>query len=269
MPLALIEYPRINPMMFQIGGVGMSWYAFNYLFTLVVGYFVLKYSYRKGRLQLQHPDDVGLLATYFFYGMILGARLFYVLFYNLSFYLAHPWEIPAIWHGGMSFHGGLLGAALGVAWFSRRHGAKFFQITDILFLVMPLGLGLGRITNFINGELWGRVSDVPWAMVFPGAGPQARHPSQLYEAFLEGPVLFVILWGVGRFRPRDGIVSATAIITYGVIRFSVEFFREPDAQLGFLLGRLSMGQWLSLLMVLFGMAIGWVSAKKNLTPTKH
>ncbi len=263
MPLALIEYPRIDPMMFQIGGIGMSWYAFNYLLTLVVGYFVLKYCYRKGRLQLRHPDDVGLLATYFFYGMILGARLFYVLFYNLSFYLSHPWEIPAIWHGGMSFHGGLVGAALGVAWFSRRYGASFFQITDILFMVMPLGLGLGRITNFINGELWGRVGNVPWAMVFPGAGPDPRHPSQLYEAILEGPVLFAILWGVRRWRPREGIVSATAIIAYGIMRFFVEFFREPDAQLGFLWGVVSMGQLLSLLMVLFGVFIARISAKKN------
>jgi len=262
---AVMTYPRIDPFMFRVGDVGLSWYAFNYLFSIIAGYFVLRYFYRKGRLQFQRPDDVGLLATYFFYGIIIGARLFYVLFYNLKFYLEHPLEIPAIWHGGMSFHGGLVGAALAILIFCHRHQAKYFQITDAIFYVVPLGLGLGRLTNFINGELWGRPSDVPWAMVFPGAGPQPRHPSQLYEAILEGPVLFLIVWLVGRTRPRDGAVSVAAIFSYGVLRFIVEFFREPDSQLGIILGPFSMGQLLCFAMMAFALALWLYLVRRKTT----
>lgn len=255
MPPAVLPFPQIDPFMFRIGNTGLSWYAFSYLFSIIVGYFVLRYFYRKGRLQFQKPEDVGLLATYFFYGLILGARLFYVIFYNPKFYLEHPLEIPAIWHGGMSFHGGLFGAALAIWIFCRRHQAIFFQVTDAIFFAMPLGLGLGRLTNFINGELWGRPSDVPWAMVFPRAGPEPRHPSQLYEAILEGPILFLIIWLTFRMKPKDGVTSAVGILGYGVLRFVVEFFREPDEQLGTLLGPLSMGQLLCIAMVLFGLSL--------------
>jgi phosphatidylglycerol:prolipoprotein diacylglycerol transferase len=254
---AVLTYPQIDPFLFRIGDFGLSWYAFIYLLGFVIVYFWLRWRYRRGFVQLQRPDDVGLLISYGFYGIVLGARVFYILFYNLSYYMEHPLEIPAIWHGGLSFHGGLLGGMVALWIFCRRHHGKMLQLMDNIGMAVPLTLGLGRLANFINGELYGRISEVPWAMVFPGGGPEPRHPSQLYEAILEGPVLFLLMWWVSTKRPRDGTVAALGIMGYGTARFFVEFFREPDPQLGEVLGVLSMGQLMSLGMVLVG-GIFWV-----------
>ncbi len=248
----IIPYPQIDPFIFRIGNFGLSWYAFFYLLGFILGYLLLRYRYRKGFLHLLRPDDVSLLVTYLFYGVVLGARIFYVLFYNFSFYWEHPWEIPAIWHGGLSFHGGFVGAVVAMWLFARRHQASLLDLMDNVGLAVPIGLGLGRIANFINGELYGRPSDVPWAMVFPQGGPEPRHPSQLYESLLEGPMLFLLMWLFARRAYPKGIVAAVGIMAYGAIRFFVELFREPDPQLGKVLGMLTMGQLMSLAMVLAG-----------------
>ncbi|MNL32119.1 Prolipoprotein diacylglyceryl transferase [compost metagenome] len=198
-------------------------------------------------------------------GVILGGRLGYILFYNLKDYLAHPLEILAVWHGGMSFHGGLVGTILAGWYYCRKHKLKFLEMADIVMVAVPLGLGLGRLGNFINAELWGRPSDLPWAMVFP-TDPLGlpRHPSQLYEFGLEGIVLFLLLFFMSTRRPKPGVLMGTFLIGYGAIRFSLEFLRNPDPQLGFVIGNLSMGQLLSVPMVVGGAAlIAWVLNRKE------
>jgi phosphatidylglycerol---prolipoprotein diacylglyceryl transferase len=220
-----------------------------YIFGFVGGYFLVRWLAENRKIHL--PKDVlQEFISYLMIGVIFGGRLGYVLFYNLPFYLDNPLEALAIWHGGMSFHGGLLGALLMGWWFTKRGGLAFYPVADVCVVAVPIGLGLGRIGNFINGELYGRPTNVPWAMMFPQGGPVARHPSQLYEAFLEGVVLFfVLLWLSGRVQ-TDGVLFWTFVGGYGVARFFVEFFREPDPQLGFVLGPFSMGQILSLAMIL-------------------
>jgi phosphatidylglycerol:prolipoprotein diacylglycerol transferase len=188
-------------------------------------------------------------------GVILGGRLGYVLFYKPGYYLAHPEEILAVWQGGMAFHGGFLGVLVAVWWVARKHRLRWLEVTDFLAPLVPLGLAAGRLGNFINGELWGRVSDVPWAMVFPHAGAAPRHPSQLYQFALEGLLLFALLWWYSA-RPRPvGAISALFLIGYGVLRALAEFFREPDDFLGLLALGLSMGQWLSLPMIVVGVVM--------------
>jgi phosphatidylglycerol:prolipoprotein diacylglycerol transferase len=188
-------------------------------------------------------------------GVIVGGRLGYVLFYKPGYYFAHPLEILYVWQGGMSFHGGFLGVLVALWWVARKHDLRWLEITDFFAPLSPLALAAGRVGNFINGELWGRVTDVPWGMVFRGAGPAPRHPSQLYQFALEGVLLFVILW-LYSAKPRPtGAVSALFLIGYGAFRFIVEFFREPDDFLGLLALNLSMGQWLSLPMILAGIAL--------------
>ena len=193
---------------------------------------------------------------------LLCGRLGYVLFYKPGYYFAHPLEILAVWQGGMSFHGGFLGVLLAMAYIARKYQIRWLALTDFIAPLIPLGLAAGRIGNFINGELWGRVTGVPWGMVFRGAGPLPRHPSQLYQFALEGMLLFVILW-LYSAKPRStGAVSAMFLIGYGVLRFTAEFFREPDDFLGLLAFNLSMGQWLSLPMILAGIAmLAWAGRK--------
>jgi phosphatidylglycerol:prolipoprotein diacylglycerol transferase len=194
--------------------------------------------------------------------VVFGGRLGYVLFYKPAYYFAHPLEILAVWHGGMSFHGGFLGVLLAMLYIARKYQVHWLAITDFIAPLVPPALGAGRIGNFINGELWGRVTDVPWGMVFRGAGPLPRHPSQLYEFALEGVLLFVILWRYSaRPRPR-GAVSAMFLIGYGVLRFIAEFFRQPDNFLGLLAFNLTMGQWLSLPMIIVGIVmLAWALRK--------
>lgn len=247
----MIPYPHINPEIVRIGPFSVRWYGMMYLLGFLSSYFLVRYQVRKRGLPISKVA-IDSLYTYIILGLLIGARLGYVIFYNLPLYLKSPFEIFAVWHGGMSFHGGLIGCIVSGFIFTRRHKLDFWQISDLVIVTAPIGLGLGRLGNFINGELYGRVTDVPWAMVFPDGGPVPRHPSQLYEFFLEGVLLFLILWFLkGRVR-RNGYLSATFLLLYGVFRFTVEFFREPDPQIGYILGFLTMGQILSTIMIFIG-----------------
>jgi phosphatidylglycerol:prolipoprotein diacylglycerol transferase len=253
----MLVHPNFDPVAFSIGPLKVRWYGLMYLFGFVAGWALGRY--RAGRLgsgwQREQVDDLIFYATL---GVILGGRIGYVLFYGFSAFLHNPLMLFKVWEGGMSFHGGLLGVLLGMWLFARKSNKSFFAITDFLAPLTPLGLFFGRIGNFINGELWGRVSELPWAMVFhtPGAGDLPRHPSQLYEATLEGMVLFIILW-LYSAKPRPTrAVSGLFLICYGLFRCMVELVREPDAQIGFIAFQwLTMGQLLSLPMILFGILL--------------
>lgn len=261
----MLTHPQFDPVALAIGPLAIHWYGLMYLtaFVLVLAL---------GRLRIKQQPDSGWrikdLDDVLFYGVlgtVLGGRLGYVLFYKLNYYLAHPIEIFYVWEGGMSFHGGFLGVIFAMWLFARRSGKPWLSITDFIAPLVPLGLGAGRIGNFINGELWGRPADVPWAMVFPAVDSLPRHPSQLYEFGLEGLALFALLW-LYSARPRPmGAVSGLFLIGYGTFRFLVEFTREPDDFLGLLSMGLSMGQWLSLPMVLAGVAMmAWAYRHANL-----
>lgn len=238
--------PRIDPVAVSLGPLQLHWYGLMYLVGFVVGWLL-------GRLRARRPGsgwtpvEVDDLLTCVMLGVIVGGRLGYAIFYDLPAFLADPLEIFRIWHGGMSFHGGLLGAAGAFFWFARSRKRSFLQVSDFVAPLVPQALFFGRLGNFINGELWGKVSDVPWAMVFPGAGPWPRHPSQLYEALLEGLLLFVALWIYSATPRKPGAVSGFFALGYGLARFLVEFVRVPDAHLGYLaFGWLTMGQVLCL-----------------------
>jgi len=224
----------------------------------IVGFFA---SYLLVRYQMKKKDfgmsklEVENLYFYLILGLIIGARLGYVLFYDLKMYLKEPLEIFAIWHGGMSFHGGLIGVLIVGILFSWKNKKSFWRIADLIIVTVPIGLGLGRIGNFINGELYGRVAQVPWGMIFPKGGPLPRHPSQLYESALEGGVLFLILWFLKDKELPTGGLLAIFLSLYGGFRFFVEFFREPDVQLGFVLGPLTMGQILTTFMIVGGVIL--------------
>lgn len=269
----MLHYPPLNPVALQLGPVSLAgrtlgplqihWYGIMYGIGFILTYFIVRAQVRRRQLPL--PDsDVADFIMYMIMGVILGGRLGYILFYNLRDYLAHPAEMLAVWHGGMSFHGGLIGTVIAGYWFCRHKGLKFLEMADIVIVAVPLGLGLGRLGNFINDELWGRPTNVPWAMVFP-SDPLGlpRHPSQLYEFALEGIVLFLVLFLMSRRRPTPGVLMGTFLIGYGIIRFGLEFLRNPDAQLGFVLGPFSMGQLLSIPMVLAGIGlIAWVRSRR-------
>lgn len=249
-----IPFPEIDPIAIQIGPLAIRWYALAYIAGILLAWLYAKRLSRswQSTVSADNLSDFVLWATL---GIVLGGRLGYVLFYNLDQYLADPLRILLIWRGGMSFHGGLLGVIAATWLFARRRGIPILALSDLIACTAPIGLFLGRIANFINGELYGRVADVPWAMVFPGGGPDPRHPSQLYEALLEGLMLFVLLALLARlpgaFR-RPGLLTGIFLTGYGLARFLVEFAREPDAQLGFVLGSYSMGQVLSTPLVLLG-----------------
>ncbi|MDI9846787.1 prolipoprotein diacylglyceryl transferase [Rhodoblastus sp. 17X3] len=261
MPLFLMNYPVIDPVMVNLGPLPVRWYAMGYIVSLLAGWFIATRLARSealwGGVPRPAPERLDDLLVYVAFGAVLGGRIGYVLFYNLPFFLENPLEIPAVWKGGMSFHGGLAGATLGAWLFARREKTPFLSVADLVCAVAPIGLFLVRIANFIKPELWGRPADVSWAMVFPGAGPLPRHPSQLYEAGLEGLALgLVMLVAVraGAFR-RPGLTSGLFIGLYGVARIFCEFFREPDPQLGFLFGGATMGMLLSAPLVLFGVVL--------------
>lgn len=259
-----MQFPDIDPVFFHLGPLAFRWYGLMYIIGFLSAYFIIRAGAKHGGVPLT-KDDVSDLVFMVALGIILGGRTGYVLFYNLSDYLAHPLKVFAVWEGGMSFHGGLLGAILGGALFVWKKKLNFLQMLDIGFMTAPIGLGLGRLGNFINGELYGRVTTVPWGIIFPDprAGGVPRHPSQLYEAFLEGPVMYLCLWGIGRLRLPAGTVFWSFIGLYGLFRFSVEFFREPDYQLGFIVGSLSMGQLLSLPMLLVGGGMAWWTVRRG------
>jgi phosphatidylglycerol:prolipoprotein diacylglycerol transferase len=247
----MISYPDIPPTIFKIGPVQVRWYGLMYIFGFFSGYWILRYLAQRRNMAFGKDRIVDFL-SYAAIGVIGGGRIGYILFYNLGFYLQHPLKVFFLWEGGLSFHGGLIGVMIAGAFFCRRHGYAFYDIADIAVIPLPIGLGLGRIGNFINGELYGRPTDVPWCMVFPGGGPQCRHPSQLYESFLEGLLLFGILFWMGRKEWPKGVIFWSFLSLYGIFRFFVEFFRQPDQQLGLIVGPFSMGQCLSLPMALLG-----------------
>jgi phosphatidylglycerol:prolipoprotein diacylglycerol transferase len=258
----MLTYPQIDPVIFRLGPLQPRWYGLMYLIGFLYAFRLLK-KYARW-IGFPSPDVADSVLATLVLGLIVTARLVYVIFYNLSETLAGPWyEIVAIWHGGLAFHGGLLGVILAGVYVARKYRIRWQRLTDVLALATPVGLGLGRIANFINGELWGRPSSVPWAMIFPTGGPQPRHPSQLYESFLEGFVLFVILHLVWRRKPRVGVVSATFLLCYACFRISMEFFREPDAQVGFLWGGITMGQLLSTTMIVGGAVLLWHSLTRG------
>lgn len=249
-----MTFPVVDPVFLRIGPLEFRWYGLMYILGFLAAYFIIK-SVAKGRQLPLSTETVSDLVFSIALGIVLGGRLGYILFYNLGWYLANPLKVFAVWEGGMSFHGGLLGAIVAGVYLVRKNNLPLAVMADIVAHAGPVGLGLGRIGNFINGELYGRTTNLPWGVVFPGGGPLPRHPSQLYEAFLEGVLLFAVVRTVEKIRPPSGAVFWTFISGYGLFRFLVEFFREPDQQIGFLWGGATMGQMLSLPMFLLGMAM--------------
>jgi phosphatidylglycerol:prolipoprotein diacylglycerol transferase len=264
MTLGALPFPTIDPVLVAIGPFAIRWYAIAYVAGILLGWrFVLALIARGNSAMTQKDADDFVVWTVL--GVILGGRLGYVLFYQLDSYLSSPIEILYVWQGGMSFHGGLLGMVVAVILFCRKRHLDLFPVGDLIAFAGPIGLFFGRIANFINAELFGRTTDVPWAVVFPNGGPIGRHPSQLYEAGLEGIVLFTILcvlyFGTSaRYRP--GVLTGAFTAGYGLARFFVEFYREPDAHLGFLAGGITMGQVLSVPLVVVGAFLIWRATQR-------
>ncbi|QEM80877.1 prolipoprotein diacylglyceryl transferase [Halomonas binhaiensis] len=249
----MLAYPNIDPVAIAIGPFKVHWYGLMYVIGFLAAWWLG--TRRAERIGLKR-DDVGDLLFYAAIGVVGGGRLGYALFYGLEQWLTDPLWIFKVWDGGMSFHGGLIGVLVASLLFARRKGLAFFTLTDFVAPLVPVGLGAGRIGNFINHELMGRTTDLPWGMVFPGTDGQPRHPSALYEAVLEGLVLFLILWFVSATPRRRGLVSGLFLVCYGAFRFSVEFVRQPDPQLGFIaLGWVTMGMLLSLPMIVAGIVL--------------
>jgi phosphatidylglycerol:prolipoprotein diacylglycerol transferase len=261
----MLHYPQINPIALQIGFIKIHWYGLMYLIGIVIGWLLLLHRSRKRAELGWNSEQVGDVVFYAALGVILGGRIGYMLFYDFFNFIHNPLILFQIWDGGMSFHGGLLGVMVSIWIFSRKTHRHFFDVMDFILPVVPIGLAAGRIGNFINGELWGRVTNVPWAMVFPNGGPYPRHPSQLYEFLLEGVGLFILLWWFSsKPRPRYA-VSGLFLIGYGCARFFCELFRQPDVQLGFLaFNWLTMGQLLSLPMIIAGVIILWMVKQQKL-----
>ena len=244
-------FPEIDPVIFNVGPLAVRWYGMMYLLGFVSGYFMMCHVAKLRSMPIK-KDVISDLLFYAVLGVVFGGRLGYTLFYNSSYYLSHPLEIFYVWEGGMSFHGGLIGVLIVMLIFSQRRDLPLLLVSDLAVSAVPIGLAFGRIGNFINAELWGRVTDQPWGIIFPGAGSLPRHPSQLYEAGLEGLVLFFLIYLLHRLGVKRGIPTFNFVLFYGVFRFLVEFVRQPDNHLGFLWGGVTMGQLLSLPMILFG-----------------
>jgi phosphatidylglycerol:prolipoprotein diacylglycerol transferase len=264
--IPVLLFPQFDPVAIQVGPFAVRWYALAYIAGLVLGWRLLR------RLVVALPpvatpvqaDDFLTWATL---GVVLGGRIGYVLFYQPSVYLAAPWQILEVWRGGMSFHGGAIGVTLAIVIFCWRNRLPFLGFADRVVTCVPIGLGLGRIANFINGELWGREAPdwLPWAMIFPTGGPIPRHPSQIYQALMEGLILFAVLFGMSRsqrVRAQSGTLSGAFLIGYGIARIVGEMFRQPDAFLGFLFAGLTMGQLLSVPMVLAGAWLIWFAQRR-------
>ena len=257
-----IPFPAIDPVLISVGPLAIRWYSLAYIAGILIGWrYILSLAAKKSPgIDAAAIDD---LIVWLVLGIILGGRIGYVLFYKPGYYLANPLEAAYVWQGGMSFHGGAIGVILAMAAFSAKRGIAFLPVADLVACAVPIGLFFGRIANFINGELFGRPSDVAWAVVFPRGGPEPRHPSQLYESFLEGLVLFLILaalWRFSNLRDRPGALGGVFLMGYGAFRMFVELFREPDVHLGFLVAGATMGQLLSLPLVIAGL---WLVARKS------
>jgi phosphatidylglycerol:prolipoprotein diacylglycerol transferase len=258
----MLQYPDIHPVLLHLGPLQVRWYGLMYVLGFTASYFLVKqqlktFKFKELQVHFENLNIVLILS------LIIGGRLGYVIFYNLPYYLEHPLEIPATWSGGMSFHGATIGLLIGGFIFCKLKNIDFWKAADIYVVTIPIGLGLGRLGNFINGELIGRATDLPWGMVFPGGGLVVRHPSQIYEALLEGLLLFILLW-LSRRKPwgsvsnwPHGSLLALFLIGYGILRFLVEFTREPDRHIGLVLDLVSMGQILSSIMILSGILL-WV-----------
>jgi phosphatidylglycerol---prolipoprotein diacylglyceryl transferase len=270
----MLMYPHIDPVAVRLGPVAIHWYGLTYLAAFGLFMFLAMRRLRHepfasvrgpGAWTRKDVEDMLFLGVL---GVVVGGRLGYCLFYKPDYYLAHPLEVFYVWLGGMSFHGGMLGVILSQVWFAYSRGKPFWQVMDFIAPCVPPGLAAGRVGNFINGELWGRPADasLPWAMIFPQSGSMVpRHPSQVYQFLLEGLLLFVVLWLYARKERKPGQVAAVFLIGYGVLRFTAEYFREPDSFLGLLSLGLSMGQWLCVPMIVFGIAL-WLWAERRPTP---
>ena len=254
-------FSQIDPVAFSLGPLSVRWYGLMYLFGFA---FAMWLAGRRADAPNSGwtRNEVSDLLFYGFLGVILGGRIGYELFYNFDLFLADPTYLFKIWTGGMSFHGGLIGVITAMIWFAHKTKRHFFTVADFVAPLIPFGLGVGRIGNFMNGELWGRVTDVPWAIIFPEAGPEPRHPSQLYQFALEGVVLFIILNLFWRKNPPRGAISGMFLLFYGLFRFLVEFVRQPDSQLGLYFQEISMGQILSTPMIIIGALMIWVAYKR-------
>lgn len=264
----MLPFPRIDPDIIAVGPLHIRWYGMMYVLGFAASYILTPRQHKAIRIGLR-GEALDSLFTHLFLGLLIGARIGYILFYhfnNLGDFLASPLEVVAVWKGGMSFHGGLLGCAAAGVLFCRRRGFPLAAVADSVVVSAPIGLGLGRIGNFINGELFGRPSNLPWAMVFPDGGPLPRHPSQLYEAASEGLLLFLILWFLRKRPLKDGMLTAVFLTGYSLIRFLVEFTREPDAHLGTVAGPLTMGQVLSVLMLLAATGLALHLGRKQPSP---
>lgn len=257
------NYPNISPVMFSIGPLDIRWYSMAYLLGIIAAWLLVKFNIKKYQLSISNRqlEDLVFDVTL---GIVLGGRLGYVLFYGQNFFWDNPLEILAIWHGGMSFHGGIIGVILALWYGAHKIKYPFLSLTDLAALYAPIGIFCGRLANFANDELFGRVTDVSWAVKFPNGGYLPRHPSQIYEALTEGLLLFVLLnllWQKKWVRQHNGFVSAIFLIGYGCFRMFLEQFREPDAQLGFVFMHMTMGQILSLPFVLLGLGVLYVTLK--------
>lgn len=268
--MAILPFPQIDPVLLQLGPFAIRWYALAYIAGLLLGWrYMLRLNSKRAHLTTSEVIDD--LLTWAIIGVILGGRLGYVLFYNLPYYSENPLQALAVWQGGMSFHGGLLGVTVVMIWFARRRKLELLRLSDLVSCAVPLGLFFGRIANFINGELYGRTTDLPWAVLFPHAGPLPRHPSQLYEAVLEGAVLFALLtWLAWRRNERSalrraGLLTGIFLCGYAMARATVELVRQPDVQIGLLPFGSTMGQWLSLPMLLGGAYLIWRARQRPIS----
>jgi phosphatidylglycerol:prolipoprotein diacylglycerol transferase len=249
-----MKFPEIDPVLVHIGPLQVRWYGLMYIIGFVLAYFIVVKISQRRKYDMSKSEVEDLLA-YCIVGLIVGARLGYCIFYNLLFYLHNPLKVFAVWEGGMSFHGGLIGLVLAGWIYSRLKHKSFLMLADLGAIASTPGLFFGRMGNFINAELYGRVTDMPWGMIFPHAGDLPRHPSQIYEAFFEGIIMFVILYFIHVKSRMQGILIATFLFLYGLFRFFLEFYREPDSQMGFILGPLTMGQILCIFMMFAGTAL--------------
>lgn len=259
--------PQIDPVALQLGPIAIHWYGLMYVFAFASAWKLVQIQLKEQKLwgKVVSPEKFENLFTFLILGVILGGRIWYVLFYNPSFYLENPIKVFYVWNGGMSFHGGFLGSVVAGWWYCRKHHLPYLKLLDNFAVVAPLGLAFGRFGNFINGELWGRVADpeqVPWAMIFPYAGDLARHPSQLYEMALEGILLFLVLWFTRKKAWKSGTRIAIFLLGYAAARIFCENFREPDAQLGFIFANITMGMLQSSAMIIAGIAtLIWIQRK--------
>ena len=262
----MLIHPQFDPVAISFGSFGIRWYGLMYLLGFVAGMLLGRMRAKRDPWRGWNVREVDDVLFYVVIGIILGGRLGYVLFYKPDYYLSHPLEILAIWQGGMSFHGGLLGVLAAMVLIARKTGRPWLAVMDFVAPLVPPGIAAGRFGNFINAELWGRPTDVPWAMIFPNVDRIPRHPSQLYEFALEGVVLFCVLWWFSRRARPVGSVSALFLIGYGIARFCVEYTREPDSFLGELALGFTMGQWLTLPMIAVGVWLFWWSGRAQPTP---